>query len=75
MADRLNGREIPLKRGGPVRMVVPWAHGFKSIKWLQKVVLTADFVKLPYKLLTKGAEGLTCWLYVYRTILTAPCLT
>jgi DMSO/TMAO reductase YedYZ molybdopterin-dependent catalytic subunit len=51
VAYRLNGREIPLKRGGPVRMVVPWAHGFKSIKWLQKVVLTAEFVKLPYKLL------------------------
>ena len=35
VAYRLNGREIPLQRGGPVRMVVPWAHGFKSIKWLQ----------------------------------------
>ncbi len=29
---------IPLERGGPVRMVVPWAHGFKSIKWLQRIV-------------------------------------
>jgi DMSO/TMAO reductase YedYZ molybdopterin-dependent catalytic subunit len=43
VAYRLNGREIPLKRGGPVRMVVPWAHGFKSIKWLQKIVLTNDY--------------------------------
>lgn len=40
VAYKLNGRPIPLARGGPVRMVVPWAHGFKSIKWLQKVVLT-----------------------------------
>ncbi|MBA4066810.1 MAG: hypothetical protein C0501_24500 [Isosphaera sp.] len=40
LAYRLNGDPIPLTRGGPVRMVVPWAHGFKSIKWLQKVVLT-----------------------------------
>jgi len=22
---------------------VPWAHGFKSIKWLQRIVLTNDF--------------------------------
>lgn len=40
VAYKLNGRPIPLERGGPVRMVVPWAHGFKSIKWLQKIVLT-----------------------------------
>src|SRR6187397_2154823 len=37
------GEPIPLERGGPVRMVVPWAHGFKSIKWLQHVVLTNDY--------------------------------
>jgi DMSO/TMAO reductase YedYZ molybdopterin-dependent catalytic subunit len=43
VAYRLNGRDIPLKRGGPVRMVVPWAHGFKSIKWLQRIVLTNDY--------------------------------
>ena len=43
VAYRLNGRDIPLVRGGPVRMVVPWAHGFKSIKWLQRVVLTNDY--------------------------------
>ena len=43
VAYRLNGEPIPLKRGGPVRMVVPWAHGFKSIKWLQAICLTNDF--------------------------------
>jgi DMSO/TMAO reductase YedYZ molybdopterin-dependent catalytic subunit len=40
VAYRLNGEPIPLIRGGPVRMVVPWAHGFKSIKWLTHVVLS-----------------------------------
>jgi DMSO/TMAO reductase YedYZ molybdopterin-dependent catalytic subunit len=43
VAYKLNGRPIPLQRGGPVRIMVPWAHGFKSIKWLQKVVLTNRF--------------------------------
>jgi hypothetical protein len=40
VAYRLNGGPIPLERGGPVRMVVPWAHGFKSVKWLQRITLT-----------------------------------
>jgi DMSO/TMAO reductase YedYZ molybdopterin-dependent catalytic subunit len=43
VAYRLNGQDIPLERGGPVRMVVPWAHGFKSVKWLQRIVLTNDY--------------------------------
>lgn len=40
LAYKLNGAPISLERGGPVRMLVPWAHGFKSVKWLQKVALT-----------------------------------
>ncbi|MEZ6058707.1 MAG: molybdopterin-dependent oxidoreductase [Planctomycetaceae bacterium] len=43
LAYKLNGEPIPLERGGPVRMVIPWAHGFKSIKWLQQIVLTNDY--------------------------------
>jgi DMSO/TMAO reductase YedYZ molybdopterin-dependent catalytic subunit len=43
VAYRLNGGPISLKRGGPVRMVVPWAHGFKSVKWLQGITLTNDY--------------------------------
>jgi DMSO/TMAO reductase YedYZ molybdopterin-dependent catalytic subunit len=43
IAYRLNGGPIPLERGGPVRMVVPWSHGFKSVKWLQRIVLTNDY--------------------------------
>ena len=43
LAYRLNGEPIPLTRGGPVRMVIPWAHGFKSIKWLQRICLTNDY--------------------------------
>ena len=43
IAWRLNGEPIPLKRGGPVRLVIPWAHGFKSIKWLQRIAVTNDW--------------------------------
>ena len=24
-------------------MIIPWAHGFKSVKWLQRIVLTNDY--------------------------------
>ena len=40
---KLNGEFLTGKRGGPVRMVVPEAYGFKSVKWLQRVVLTNDY--------------------------------
>jgi hypothetical protein len=43
VAYQLNGEPISLLRGGPVRMIVPWAHGFKSIKWLQRITLTNDY--------------------------------
>ena len=43
VAYRLNGAAIPLERGGPVRMIVPWAYGFKSIKWLQRIMLTNEY--------------------------------
>jgi DMSO/TMAO reductase YedYZ molybdopterin-dependent catalytic subunit len=37
---KLNGEWLSPKRGGPVRMLVPEAYGFKSVKWLQRIVLT-----------------------------------
>jgi DMSO/TMAO reductase YedYZ molybdopterin-dependent catalytic subunit len=37
---KLNGKWLDSQRGGPVRIVVPEAYGFKSIKWLTHVVLT-----------------------------------
>jgi len=37
---KLNGEWLSPKRGGPVRMIVPEAYGFKSVKWLQRIVLT-----------------------------------
>lgn len=42
IAYRLNGQPLSLERGGPARVVVPWSHGFKSIKWLQRITLTND---------------------------------
>ncbi len=40
LAYKMNGDWLAPKRGGPVRLVVPDGYGFKSIKWLARVVLT-----------------------------------
>jgi DMSO/TMAO reductase YedYZ molybdopterin-dependent catalytic subunit len=37
---KLNGQWLTAERGGPVRIVVPEAYGFKSVKWLQRIVVT-----------------------------------
>ena len=37
---KLNGEWLTPERGGPVRVVVPEAYGFKSIKWLSHILLT-----------------------------------
>lgn len=43
LAYKLNGEWLSGRRGGPVRMIVPEAYGFKSVKWIQRVVLTDTF--------------------------------
>jgi hypothetical protein len=37
---KLNGEFLDGKRGGPVRILVPDAYGFKSVKWLIRVALS-----------------------------------
>lgn len=37
---KLNGQWLTPQRGGPVRVVVPEAYGFKSIKWVTNILLT-----------------------------------
>lgn len=40
---KLNGKWLTPKSGAPVRMVVPEAYGNKSVKWLQRIVLSNRF--------------------------------
>jgi DMSO/TMAO reductase YedYZ molybdopterin-dependent catalytic subunit len=42
LAYALNGEPLCIERGGPVRMIVPHGHGFKSVKWLQHITVTND---------------------------------
>lgn len=40
MATGIYGKEIPNQNGAPLRLVVPWKYGFKSIKSIVRVTLT-----------------------------------
>jgi len=40
---KLNGEWLTPKAGAPVRMIVPEAYGNKSVKWLQRIVLTNNY--------------------------------
>lgn len=41
MATGIYGRPIPNQNGAPLRLVVPWKYGFKSIKSVVKITLTS----------------------------------
>ncbi|MEX2216053.1 MAG: molybdopterin-dependent oxidoreductase [Phycisphaeraceae bacterium] len=40
---KINGQWLTGERGGPVRMVVPEAYGFKSVKWIKRVIVTNKY--------------------------------
>ncbi|MFN6964175.1 MAG: protein-methionine-sulfoxide reductase catalytic subunit MsrP [Pyrinomonadaceae bacterium] len=40
LATGLYGKEMPKQNGAPIRLVVPWKYGFKSIKSVVRITLT-----------------------------------
>ena len=40
---KLNEEMLSLKRGGPVRMLVPGQYGNKSVKWIERILLTNNY--------------------------------
>lgn len=42
LATGLYGKPMPNQNGAPVRLVVPWKYGFKSIKSVTRITLMAD---------------------------------
>ncbi len=42
MATGIYGRDIPKQNGAPLRLVVPWKYGFKSIKSVVRITLTDE---------------------------------
>jgi hypothetical protein len=67
---KLNGEFLDGKRGGPVRMLVPDAYGFKSVKWLIRVVLTnAPFGNDTY---ANGNNDVESWMKTSARIVSRP---
>lgn len=67
---KLNGEFLSGKRGGPVRMVVPEAYGFKSVKWLQRVVLTnAPYANDTY---ANGNNDVDSWMKTFAKFSSYP---
>ena len=42
LATGLYGKALPVQNGAPVRLVVPWKYGFKSIKSIVRIELVAE---------------------------------
>ncbi|BBI48921.1 protein-methionine-sulfoxide reductase catalytic subunit MsrP [Vreelandella olivaria] len=42
LAMGMYGRELPNQNGAPLRLVVPWKYGFKSIKSIVRISLTEE---------------------------------
>ncbi len=42
MAIGLYGKNLPAQNGAPIRLVVPWKYGFKSIKSIVKIDLVSE---------------------------------
>ncbi len=42
MATGIYGEPMPNQNGAPIRLVVPWKYGFKSIKSIVRLTLTAE---------------------------------
>ena len=40
MATGIYGKDLPNQNGAPLRLVVPWKYGFKSIKSIVKITIT-----------------------------------
>ena len=67
---KLNGRWLDGERGGPVRVVVPEAYGFKSIKWLTHIVLTNLYhANDTY---AEGNNDVESWLKTFAATISVP---
>ncbi|HSY42806.1 MAG TPA: protein-methionine-sulfoxide reductase catalytic subunit MsrP [Candidatus Acidoferrum sp.] len=42
LASGLYGKALPPQDGAPIRLIIPWKYGFKGIKSIVKITLTAD---------------------------------
>ncbi len=57
LATGLYGEEMPKQNGAPIRLVVPWKYGFKSIKSIVKISLVAEKPQTTWNMLQPSEYG------------------
>jgi DMSO/TMAO reductase YedYZ molybdopterin-dependent catalytic subunit len=40
LAYEMDGKPLPREHGAPVRLVMPRMYGYKSVKWVERIVVT-----------------------------------
>lgn len=57
LATGLYGEELPKQNGAPIRLVVPWKYGFKSIKSIVRISLTDTMPQSTWNMLQPSEYG------------------
>jgi methionine sulfoxide reductase catalytic subunit len=57
LATGLYGEEMPKQNGAPIRLVVPWKYGFKSIKSVVRISLTETQPQTTWNMQNAGEYG------------------
>ena len=57
MSVGLYGKTLPPQNGAPIRLVVPWKYGFKSIKSVVKITLTDKMPPTTWNILAPNEYG------------------
>ena len=57
LATGMYGQTMPPQDGAPIRLVVPWKYGFKSIKSIVKIMLVADQPPTTWKIQSPNEYG------------------
>lgn len=57
LATGLYGEDLPRQNGAPIRLVVPWKYGFKSIKAIVKISLVAELPQTTWNMQAANEYG------------------
>lgn len=57
MSVGMYGKTLPPQNGAPIRLVLPWKYGFKSIKSLSRIVLTDKMPPTTWNILAPNEYG------------------
>lgn len=57
LAVGMYGRELPNQNGAPLRLVVPWKYGFKSVKSIVRISLVSEQPKTTWQSIAADEYG------------------